>query len=167
MKKPGGPSAARSFVAILGLCAFPAQAEAAQASQPAKPVAAAAVSATPRIALRENWSIVSSAEVRATGAAISTPGFRTHDWYRATVPCTVLGALVQQRVYADPGVGMNLRSIAGVTYPIFSNFSNAPMPPDSPYRSSWWYRTEFTLPAAYQGKTVVLPVIGPIAQQQA
>ena len=28
------------------------------------------------------------------------------------------------------------------------NFSNLPMPADSPYRCGWWYRKEFTAPAA-------------------
>ena len=63
---------------------------------------------------------------------------------------------MQNRSYADPYFGMNLRSIGGTTYPIGLNFSNAPMPPESPFRRSWWYRTEFKLPADYQGKTVWL-----------
>jgi exo-1,4-beta-D-glucosaminidase len=109
-----------------------------------------------QILLRENWAIESSANVRADGAAISVPGFQARDWYRATLPSTVLSALVQQRVYPDPYTGMNLRSISGTSYAIFSNFSNDPMPPDSPFRSPWWYRTEFKLPAEYKGKTLWL-----------
>ena len=141
----------------LGLCLLPGQPSPGQTPSPsARPAAPPEASATPKILLRENWAIQSSADVRAAGAAVSAPGFQTRDWYRATVPSTVLGALVQQRVYPDPYVGMNLRSIAGTSYPIFSNFSNDPMPPDSPFRHSWWYRTEFKLPAAYKGKTLWL-----------
>lgn len=51
---------------------------------------------------------------------------------------------------------MNLRSIPGTTYPIGSNFSNIQMPPGSPFRSSWWYRTSFSLRAGYQGKQIHL-----------
>ena len=62
----------------------------------------------------------------------------------------------QDRVYSDPYTGVNLRSIPGTTYPIFEDFSNVPMPPASPFRQSWWYRTEFKLPPEYSGKTVWL-----------
>ena len=41
-------------------------------------------------------------------------------------------------------------------YPIGGNFSNVPMPPDSPYGVSWWYRKAFEFPASFQGKTVWL-----------
>jgi len=112
--------------------------------------------AIPEILLRENWAIQSSAEVRETGVAISTPGFKARDWYRATVPTTVFSALVKEHCYPDPYVGMNLRTVPGTTYPIFRNFSNIPMPPGSPFRHSWWFRTEFQLPAEYRGKTLWL-----------
>ena len=106
--------------------------------------------------LRENWFIQSSADVHGDGIAISTAGFQSSDWYPAKVPTTVLSALIEDKVYPDPYSGMNLRSIPGTTYPIFEDFSNIRMPPASPFRQSWWYRTEFKLPADYQGKTVWL-----------
>jgi exo-1,4-beta-D-glucosaminidase len=106
--------------------------------------------------LKENWFIQSSAEVHADGIAISKPGFATGNWYPATMPSTVLSALVKDQVYPDPYTGMNLRSIPGTTYPIFEDFSNILMPPGSPFRQSWWYRTEFHLPAEYKGKTIWL-----------
>ena len=49
-----------------------------------------------------------------------------------------------------------MRSIPGTTYPIFEDFSNIPMPPGSPFRKPWWYRTEFKLPPDYNGKTIWL-----------
>lgn len=106
--------------------------------------------------LREHWSIQSSADVPADGPTISTIGFPSRDWYPAILPSTVLGALVQDQVYPDPYTGMNLRSIPGTTYPIFEDFSNIQMPPTSPFRQSWWYRTEFKLPDDYKGKTIWL-----------
>src|SRR5271163_3634047 len=51
---------------------------------------------------------------------------------------------------------MNLRQYPGVSYPIGFNFSNIPMPPDSPYAVSWWYRKEFTLLGLFSGKTTWL-----------
>jgi exo-1,4-beta-D-glucosaminidase len=106
--------------------------------------------------LRENWFIQSSAEAHAEGAALSTVGFPSSDWYPATVPTTVLNALVEDKVYPDPYTGMNLRSIPGTSYPIFEDFSNIMMPPASPFRPSWWYRTEFKLPSEYKGRVIRL-----------
>ena len=106
--------------------------------------------------LRDNWFIEPSADVHAPGEVISSVGFSTRDWYRATLPSTVISALVEDKVYPDPYTGLNLRSIPGTTYPIFDDFSNVPMPPASPFRQSWWYRTEFKLPPEYFGKTVWL-----------
>lgn len=106
--------------------------------------------------LGENWFIQSSGDVHADGVAISTVGFPTSGWYPATLPATVMSALVEDKVYPDPYTGMNLRSIPGTTYPIFEDFSNILMPPTSPFRQSWWYRTEFSLPSEYSEKIVWL-----------
>jgi exo-1,4-beta-D-glucosaminidase len=110
----------------------------------------------PPLVLRGNWAIQSATDVRETGGAISTPAFTPANWYRTTVPTTVLAALVRLRVYPDPAFGMNLRGIPGTSYPVGTNFSNIPTPPESPFRHAWWYRTEFDLPADAQGKTVRL-----------
>ena len=110
--------------------------------------------------LRDNWFIEPSADVHAHGEAISSVGFSTRDWYPATLPSTVMSALVEDKVYPDPYTGVNLRSIPGTTYPIFEDFSNVPMPPASPFRQSWWYRTEFKLPPEYSGRTVWLDFDG-------
>jgi exo-1,4-beta-D-glucosaminidase len=68
----------------------------------------------------------------------------------------VFSALVTHKVYPDPDLGMNLRSVPGVSYPIGANFSNIPMQQDSPYLVPWWYRKQFLLPAEYKGKTIWL-----------
>jgi exo-1,4-beta-D-glucosaminidase len=114
----------------------------------------------PAMVLRQGWSIQSSADVSETGSVLSTPWFKPRGWYPATVPSTVLGALIEGRVYPDPYNGMALRSIPGTSYPIGFNFSNANMPPDSPFRKPWWYRTEFSVPAEYKGKTIWLAFDG-------
>jgi exo-1,4-beta-D-glucosaminidase len=100
-----------------------------------------------RAPLATGWTIQSSAAVKATGPAISEPGFSTTGWHPATVPGTVVGALVEQGVFKDPYVGMNLRSIPGTTYPIGEEFALLPIPANSPYKPSWWYRKEFDVPA--------------------
>ena len=103
-----------------------------------------------QLQLRENWFIQPSTDVHADGAAISTVGFSTRDWYPATLPSTVLSALVEDKVYPDPYTGMNLRSVPGTTYPIFEDFSNITMPPASPFRQSWWYPHRIQAPARIQ-----------------
>lgn len=113
-----------------------------------------------RFPLRDGWALQSSAKVSQKGDRISTPAFRPQGWYTASVPSTVFAALVKQKVYPDPGYGMNLRQASGVTYPVGTNFSNLPMQPDSPYAVPWWYRKQFVLPASYRGKTVWLNLRG-------
>jgi exo-1,4-beta-D-glucosaminidase len=109
-----------------------------------------------RLMLRANWAIQSSAKVQAGGEALSTVQFAPKGWYPTSVPTTVLNALIENRVYPDPYFGMNLRSVPGTEYPIGENFSNLPVPPDSPFRVRWWYRQEFELPLNYRGKTIWL-----------
>lgn len=106
--------------------------------------------------LSEAWALQSSAQVQDKGEVISTPAFQPKGWLKAEVPTTVVAAQVKAGVLPDPNVGMNIRKFPGVSYPVGTNFSNLPMPPDSPYAVSWWYRKEFTLPKEYAGKTVWL-----------
>ncbi|MGH9455860.1 MAG: glycoside hydrolase family 2 protein, partial [Terriglobia bacterium] len=114
------------------------------------------MSAGSRITLTQGWAIQSSAQVKEPGSAVSTLQFQPKDWYPTSVPSTVFAALVKNKVYPDPNFGMNLRSVPGISYPIGGNFANISMPSDSPFRPSWWYRTEFSLPAADPGKTAWL-----------
>ena len=101
-----------------------------------------------RFQLGDGWTIQSAARVDVGGEQLSTPGYSTQGWYPARVPTTVLAALVAAKVYPDPYFGMNLRSIPGASYPIGHNFAKLPMPLESPFRSAWWFRTEFQLAAS-------------------
>ena len=98
--------------------------------------------------LHDGWRLQSACKLQAAGEAISAPGFAADGWLKASVPSTVLAAQTADGVFPDPYFGDNLRKIPGTTYPIGRNFSNLPMSPDSPYACGWWYRTEFTAPAA-------------------
>src|SRR5512147_1293003 len=113
-----------------------------------------------RVELARGWAIASSADVTATGEALSRPGAVTKGWHRATAPTTVVAALVADGTYPDPTVGKNLRSIPGTSYPVGTNFSNLDMPEDSPFRVPWWFRTETTLPARAAGRTLWLRLDG-------
>lgn len=106
--------------------------------------------------LEQGWSLQSSGKVAESGDVISSLTYQPKTWYSATVPTTVMAALVKQKVYPDPNFGMNLRQIPGVTYPIGANFSNYAMQQDSPFAVAWWYRKVIMLPAGYKGKTIWL-----------
>lgn len=76
-----------------------------------------------------NWKLQDEAKVAANGQALSTVGYKTAGWYPAVVPGTVLTTLVANGVYPEPLYGENNRAI-----------------PESLCRTSYWYRTEFTVP---------------------
>ncbi len=98
--------------------------------------------------LHEDWRLQSACKVQATGEAIASQGFSVEGWLKTSVPSTVLAAQVAAGTIPDPYFGDNLRQIAGTGYLIGTNFSNQPMPADSPYRCGWWYRKEFKRPAS-------------------
>jgi len=93
--------------------------------------------------LTTGWLLRSSCDMNATGAQISAAGFSTDGWHKTNVPSTVVAALVADGTYPDPYYSDNLRKIPGTTYPIGRNFSRMPMPKESPFHCSWWYRTTF------------------------
>jgi exo-1,4-beta-D-glucosaminidase len=100
------------------------------------------------IFLRDNWAIRSSASVKDVGNSISQPGYHSKDWYPTSVPSTVLGTLVANKVYPDPYYGNNYFELPGIR--------RWDIPEGNPFESSWWFRSEFELPSAYSGKHVWL-----------
>ena len=94
------------------------------------------------------WSLVSSADIHATGEVISKNDYDASTWLNIKVPTTVMAALVDAHIFSDPNFGMNLRETPGETYPSGYNFSKIEMPPGSPFHVSWWYRRAFVPVAA-------------------
>jgi exo-1,4-beta-D-glucosaminidase len=119
---------------------------------------AAAAAAEGRIDLRSGWSLQSSAKVSGSGELLSTPGQRSDGWHAITVPNTVVGALVENGHFQDPYFGMNLRSFPGMNYPIGERYMLLETPPESPFKASWWYRTEFAVPSSLRGRSVALHI---------
>jgi exo-1,4-beta-D-glucosaminidase len=118
--------------------------------------AAAAAAQNSRVfRLHDNWLLQSSSTVKEPGATLSSRDFRPAGWYKASVPTTVLSALVDNKVYPDPYFGLNLKSVVG-----YREGRWLAMPPGSPFRSSWWFRREFTLPAEFRGKHLTLHLDG-------
>src|SRR4030042_5455865 len=82
------------------------------------------------IPLADGWVIRSSAEAKEGGAVVSAPGLDLGGWCPASVPTTVLAALLKNGEYPDLFVGKNLESI-----------------PRERFAGYWWFRKEFDLPA--------------------
>ncbi|NOY38190.1 MAG: hypothetical protein GXO83_11540 [Chlorobi bacterium] len=101
--------------------------------------------------LKDNWEIQSSAEIKTAGDSISVPEYNPQGWYPATMPSTVLAALVKNKVYPDPYYGTNIDSLPGY---VPGNMWE--MPENSPFNVPWWYRTEFQIPDGYKGKNIWL-----------
>jgi len=93
------------------------------------------------VTLASGWNLQDSAKVTSTGEEISRLDFRPVDWYQATVPGTVLTTLVNNKVYPEPLYGENNRP---------------DRIPESLARTSYWYRTSFTVPTSYSGRTIWL-----------
>lgn len=89
-----------------------------------------------RIGLAENdWLIQSAEKVTAAGSELSALGTQTpQDWYDARVPSTVMGVLTSNGLYKGILEGVNYKEIDR-----------------TPFDHSWWYRTEFTMPALTPG----------------
>jgi exo-1,4-beta-D-glucosaminidase len=130
------------------------------AAEPNSPDQSAFTEEPQKLILRDHWTLQSSTKVEAKGEVVSTPSFVPQGWHEATVPTTVVSALVKDKTLPDPFFAMNLRQFPGVTYPIGGNFSNITMQPDSPFAVSWWYRKQFAAPAFYAGKTAWLDFEG-------
>jgi exo-1,4-beta-D-glucosaminidase len=104
-----------------------------------------------KILLRDNWAIQSSKDVKVSGSEVSSATFKTAGWYPATVPSTVVGTLVTDKVYPDPYFGTNIESLPG-----YFSKREGEIPDASPFRIPWWYRTVFPLPAEYKGKNIFI-----------
>src|SRR5579863_6330965 len=100
-----------------------------------------------------SWTLQSSTTATDTGEVISSASYDASSWYRATVPATVLGALVADGVYPGDLSGMNLRNLPGTTYPVGTDYLQTPVATGSPFAVGWWFRTQFDDPA---GQTVTL-----------
>jgi len=110
--------------------------------------------------LHSNWRMESSQKVSAHGEAISGAAFDDSKWHAAVVPGTVVGALVADKTFADPNYGENLKSFPGAFNDNKRQAANLDMPADSPFRHSYWFRTEFDVPKDYAGRQVWLHFLG-------
>ena len=67
------------------------------------------------------------------------------------MPNTVVGTLVDDKTYPDPMYGTNLKKLPGMNYSDKNLFANQDMPEGSPFKCSWWWRLEFSVPQPHTG----------------
>ncbi|MBR6141697.1 MAG: glycoside hydrolase family 2 [Bacteroidaceae bacterium] len=97
------------------------------------------------------WHMIRDGETKATAREISMPGFKQEGWAEAIVPATVLTNLVEQKVYPEPYYGQT-NKLANNTIPDIANVGRE--------FYTYWFRTEFTVPAEYKGKRIWLEPMG-------
>lgn len=97
------------------------------------------------IRLSEGWFIQSSSTTALDGVQLSTEGTDFgEDWYKASVPSTVMGALTGNNgLYADAFIGKNYAAIDR-----------------EQFDTAWWYRTSFEVPALEVGQRAELAFDG-------
>jgi exo-1,4-beta-D-glucosaminidase len=113
-----------------------------------------------RTDLHGMWRTESSCVDKSAGQAISTSGFTDRPWHKAEIPGTVVGALVTDKTLPDPNYAIDLKSIPGADIGGEEPFSNRDMPANSPYRCSFWFRTEFESPKNSSGRESWLHFLG-------
>ncbi len=108
----------------------------------------------------EGWLIKSSTQVEGGGKMVSTGKFQPESWHPASVPTTVLSALVKDSLYPDPRIGLNNFKIADVSDEFNKRYGLAKYSHlgDSinPWKDPYWFRKEFRLPGSFQGKKLWL-----------
>ena len=86
-----------------------------------------------------DWRLERASQVKDKGEVISTADFDATAWVAATVPGTVLTSYINIGAVPNPNFEDNLMMIS-----------------ESFFNEDFWYRTEFNVPSAYQGKNVFL-----------
>ena len=82
-------------------------------------VAASLWAADAKFMLTSGWFIQpSGGDPREQDEILPNTPYHPHHSYKATVPSTVMAALVADKVFPDPTFGMNLRVVPGTSYPI-------------------------------------------------
>ena len=100
--------------------------------------------ANSNILLKDGWQMQSATRLTDAGAVISQAGYTTADWYKVSVPTTIIAGLLANKQYDfDPFYGMNFEKLK-----------------DPKLDSAWWFRREFTLAKTEIGKDVVLILHG-------
>jgi len=113
-----------------------------------------------RIVLSDGWFIKSSTQIKEADQILSTKEFIPDNWIPASVPTTVLNALIKNGIYPDTRINMNEFLIPDVSDEFnakhdLAKYSYLPGK-INPFKDPYWYRKEFKIPASYKGKQIWL-----------
>jgi len=98
-----------------------------------------------------SWKMKKAGDVSATAKQISDADFLTAGWMSAIVPGTVLNSLVYNKVYPEPYYEINNK----LTENIIPDIAKV-----GREFYTYWFRTEFDVPAEFKDKIVWLQVDG-------
>jgi exo-1,4-beta-D-glucosaminidase len=92
-----------------------------------------------------NWQMQSSIKIGNDGAQLSQTNYQGNEWYKVSVPTSVMGGLIANEVFkSDPLVGTNLQSID-----------------EAQFRDAfWWFRNTFQLPVLHTNEHAWLKLEG-------
>src|SRR5450631_2797085 len=109
-----------------------------------------------KLSLSGEWFIKSSIVAKEGGEIISTDKYLPQAWYPAQVPTTVLNALIKDKVYPDPWIGLNNYKIPDVSDEFNKRYDLAKYSyidgVTNPWKDPYWFRKEFLIPESYTGK---------------
>lgn len=98
-----------------------------------------------------SWRMKKAGEVTDAPEKVSVPGYGASSWMPAIVPGTVLNSLVHNKVYPEPYYGTNNK---------LTNNKIPDLAQTGRDFYTYWFRTEFNLPASYKNKTVWMHLEG-------
>lgn len=97
------------------------------------------------------WKMIKAGDATDPGEKISLSNYATANWMPAIVPGTVLNSLVYNKKYPEPYYGIN-NKIESKLIPDISETGRD--------FYTYWFRTDFTVPQSFKGKTVWLQLDG-------
>ena len=97
------------------------------------------------------WKMIKVGDATDPGEKISLSNYATANWMPAIVPGTVLNSLVYNQKYPEPYYGIN-NKIESKLIPDISETGRD--------FYTYWFRTDFTVPQSFKGKTVWLQLDG-------
>ena len=119
-----------------------------------------AAESTPLV-LSGSWEVNSSTNVSEAGEQISTSDYHLSDkWMEAVVPGSLLDSYVKAGTYPDPYVGINNKVSFDQNGAVNGGMIPDASIPESVFTKPHWYRTLFTTPSDFSGKTVWLKFAG-------
>lgn len=93
------------------------------------------------------WKMMKAEDVNVPPEKVSSFGYNTSNWLPAVVPGTVLNSLVFNKKYPEPYYGLNNKIESG-KIPDLSTAGRD--------FYTYWFRTEFDVPASFKGKNIWL-----------